>query len=61
MMLAWRSAVEATPVARRFYEQCGTKTQIEEMRFDIGEESSTRRKPTLILLMRGPESLNVWA
>ncbi|KAI1472617.1 uncharacterized protein F4812DRAFT_464701 [Daldinia caldariorum] len=46
--------VEGTPVARRLYENCGLRTKIEEMRFDVGEEFAGRRKPKLIFMTRGP-------
>lgn len=51
-----QSIVEGTPVARRLYEQCGLRAQIEEMAFDVGEEFKTWRKPTLIFLKRDPKS-----
>lgn len=51
-----QSIVEGTPVARRLYEQCGLRAEIEEMRFDVGEEFSERKKPKLVFLTREPES-----
>ncbi|KAF2677976.1 hypothetical protein K458DRAFT_349335 [Lentithecium fluviatile CBS 122367] len=50
-----KSVVEGTPVARRLYEQCGMRAQIEEMRFNVGEGFSTREKPRLIFLVREPK------
>ncbi|PVH96437.1 hypothetical protein DM02DRAFT_535230 [Periconia macrospinosa] len=49
-----QSVVEGTPVGRRLYEQCGMRAEIEEMRFDVGEKFSSRRKPHLIFLTREP-------
>ncbi|OTA88397.1 hypothetical protein M434DRAFT_399049 [Hypoxylon sp. CO27-5] len=49
------AVVEGTPIARHLYEQCGLRAEIEEMRFDVGEEFSGRRKPKLNFLTREPE------
>ncbi|KKY36475.1 hypothetical protein UCDDA912_g03546 [Diaporthe ampelina] len=46
--------VEGTPVGRKLYEQCGLSAEIEEMRFDVGEEYVERRKPKLVFLTREP-------
>ncbi|KAI1413464.1 hypothetical protein F5Y13DRAFT_161320 [Hypoxylon sp. FL1857] len=51
-----KAVVEGTPVARHLYEQCGLRAEIEEMRFDVGEEFAGRRKPKLIFLVREPKS-----
>ncbi|KAI0172957.1 acyl-CoA N-acyltransferase [Hypoxylon sp. FL1284] len=51
-----RAVVEGTPVARRLYEQCGLRAEIEEMRFDVGDGFSSRRKPELIFMTRDPVS-----
>ncbi|KAI1456305.1 hypothetical protein F4805DRAFT_234426 [Annulohypoxylon moriforme] len=51
-----KAVVEGTPAARRLYEQCGFRAKIEEMRFDVGEEFSGRRKPTLTFMVRDAES-----
>ncbi|KAI2636962.1 acyl-CoA N-acyltransferase [Hypomontagnella submonticulosa] len=50
-----KAVVEGTPAGRRCYEKCGFKPQIEEMRFDVGEEFKERKKPKLIFLTREPE------
>ncbi|KAF2176940.1 hypothetical protein K469DRAFT_721203 [Zopfia rhizophila CBS 207.26] len=50
-----KAVVEGTPVARRLYEQCGLRAEIEEMRFDVGEEFIGRRKPKLIYMTREPK------
>jgi hypothetical protein len=47
-----RAVVEGTPVGRHLYEKCGFRTEIEEMRFDVGEEFSKRTKPKLIFMIR---------
>ncbi|KAI1393378.1 uncharacterized protein F4822DRAFT_10146 [Hypoxylon trugodes] len=54
--LGLKSVVEGTPVARRLYEKCGFRVEIEEMRFDTGKEFAARRKPKLIFMTRAPES-----
>ncbi|KAI8630534.1 hypothetical protein F5Y19DRAFT_428046 [Xylariaceae sp. FL1651] len=51
-----KAVVEGTPVARRLYEQCGLRAEIEEMRFDTGEEFIGRRKPKLLFMTREPRS-----
>ncbi|KAF2470485.1 uncharacterized protein BDR25DRAFT_225746 [Lindgomyces ingoldianus] len=50
-----KAVVEGTPVARRLYELCGIHAEIEEMRFDVGEEFIGRRKPKLIFMTREPK------
>ncbi|OTA55138.1 hypothetical protein K449DRAFT_425982 [Hypoxylon sp. EC38] len=50
-----KAVVEGTPIARHLYEQCGLHAEIEEMRFDVGEEFSGRRKPKLNFLTREPK------
>ncbi|KAI1310299.1 hypothetical protein F5Y03DRAFT_345689 [Xylaria venustula] len=49
-----KAVVESTPAGRRVYEKCGMRAEIEKMEFDIGEEFSTRTKPTLIFMTRKP-------
>ncbi|KAI1076554.1 hypothetical protein F5B20DRAFT_320491 [Whalleya microplaca] len=51
-----KAIVEGTPVARRLYEQCGLRAEIEEMRFDVGEEFIGRKKPKLVFMTRKPQS-----
>lgn len=51
-----KAVVEGTPVGRRLYEQCGLHTEIEEMRFDVGDQFSARRKPKLVFMVRDPVS-----
>ncbi|XXH02201.1 hypothetical protein Hte_008569 [Hypoxylon texense] len=51
-----KAVVEGTPVARRLYEQCGLRTEIEEMRFDVGDEFAARKKPKLVFMARDPVS-----
>ncbi|KAI0968149.1 hypothetical protein F4678DRAFT_443425 [Xylaria arbuscula] len=51
-----KAVVESTPAGRRVYEKCGMRPEIEEMRFDVGEEFSDRVKPTLIFMTREPVS-----
>lgn len=51
-----QAVVEGTPIGRRLYEQCGLFAEIEEMRFDIGEEFAERKTPTLIFLTREPRT-----
>ena len=51
-----QAIVEGTPVGRHLYEKCGFRVEIEEMRFDVGEEFAGRRKPKLTFLTREPES-----
>ncbi|KAI0871975.1 hypothetical protein GGS24DRAFT_469408 [Hypoxylon argillaceum] len=51
-----RAVVEATPVGRRVYEKSGFRAEIEEMRFDPGEEFAERTKPKLIFMTREPAS-----
>ncbi|KAI1651068.1 uncharacterized protein F4817DRAFT_312421 [Daldinia loculata] len=46
--------VEGTPVARWLYEKCSLRANIEEMRFDVGDEFAGRRKPKLIFMTREP-------
>ncbi|KAI0832203.1 hypothetical protein F5Y06DRAFT_290463 [Hypoxylon sp. FL0890] len=53
---ALKAVVEGTPAGRRLYEQCGFLTEIDEMRFDVGEEFAGRRKPKLTFLTREPRS-----
>jgi hypothetical protein len=53
--LVLQAIVEGTPVARRLYEQCGLRAEIEEMRFDAEDEFVGRKKPKLIFLARGPQ------
>ncbi|KAI1178409.1 hypothetical protein F4777DRAFT_537602 [Nemania sp. FL0916] len=48
------AVVEGTPAGRRIYEKCGMSAEIEEMRFDPGEEFSQRKKPKLVFMTRRP-------
>ncbi|KAI0002717.1 hypothetical protein F4779DRAFT_603139 [Xylariaceae sp. FL0662B] len=50
-----KAVVEGTPVARRLYDQCGLHTEVEEMRFDVGEWFTNRRMPKLIFMTREPQ------
>ena len=53
----WEQAVvEGTPVGRHLYEHCGLSAEIEEMRFDVGQEFAGRRIPKLIYLTREPRT-----
>jgi len=54
--LGVKAIVEGTQVGRHLYEKCGFHVEIEEMRFDVGEEFAGRRKPKLTFLTREPES-----
>ncbi|KAI1773225.1 hypothetical protein F4818DRAFT_423664 [Hypoxylon cercidicola] len=47
-----KAVVESSPAGRRVYEKCGFHTEIEEMRFDTGEEFTKRRKPKLTFMVR---------
>ncbi|KAI1658651.1 hypothetical protein F4813DRAFT_355838 [Daldinia decipiens] len=49
-----QAVVEGTPIARRLYEKSGLRAKIEEMRFDVGDEFASRRKPKLIFMTREP-------
>ncbi|KAI1750347.1 hypothetical protein F4782DRAFT_254063 [Xylaria castorea] len=49
-----KAVVEGTPAGRRLYEKCGFVAEIEEMRFDPGEEFSEKPKPKLIFMVREP-------
>lgn len=49
-----KAVVEGTPVGRRVYEKCGLSAEIEEMRFDVGDEYIGSRKPNLVYLTRNP-------
>ncbi|KAF2969441.1 hypothetical protein GQX73_g4104 [Xylaria multiplex] len=49
-----KAVVEGTPVAKRLYEKCGFRAEIERMRFDAAEEFAERTKPQLIFLTREP-------
>ncbi|KAI8945941.1 hypothetical protein F4801DRAFT_566418 [Xylaria longipes] len=51
-----KAVVEGTPAGRCVYEKCGFVAKIEEMRFDLGVESSERSKPKLIFMVREPVS-----
>ncbi|KAI1253326.1 hypothetical protein MGN70_005534 [Eutypa lata] len=51
-----KAVVEGTPVGRRLYESCGFHAEIEEMRFEVGQEFAGRNKPKLIFLTREPKS-----
>ncbi|KAI2472240.1 hypothetical protein F4781DRAFT_383912 [Annulohypoxylon bovei var. microspora] len=51
-----KAVVEGTPAGRPLYAKCGFRTEIEEMRFDTGEEFAERRKPTLVFMTREPQS-----
>ncbi|KAI5865920.1 hypothetical protein GGS23DRAFT_554603 [Durotheca rogersii] len=51
-----KAIVEGTPVARRLYEQCGLRAQIEEMQFDVGDEFAGRKMPKLTFMVREPKS-----
>ncbi|KAI0548177.1 hypothetical protein F4679DRAFT_551531 [Xylaria curta] len=51
-----KAIVEGTPVGRRVYEKCGFVAEIEEMRFDAGDEFSERPKPKLAFMIREPVS-----
>ncbi|KAI1500366.1 hypothetical protein F5X99DRAFT_386271 [Biscogniauxia marginata] len=50
-----KAIVESTPVGRRVYEKCGLRAEIEEIRFDVGEEFIERRKPKLIFMTKEPK------
>ncbi|KAI3326260.1 hypothetical protein HD806DRAFT_489804 [Xylariaceae sp. AK1471] len=54
--LGIRAIVEGTPVGRHLYEKCGLHAEIEEMRFDVGEEFAGRTKPKLVFMTREPGS-----
>ncbi|KAJ8122334.1 hypothetical protein ONZ43_g1441 [Nemania bipapillata] len=49
-----RAVVEGTPAGRRLYEKCGLHAEIEEMRFEPGEEFAERAKPKLVFMTREP-------
>lgn len=49
-----QAVVEGTPKGQRLYEQCGLRTEIEEMHFDVGDEFSGRRMPQLKFMTREP-------
>ncbi|KAH8885816.1 hypothetical protein GQ53DRAFT_845228 [Thozetella sp. PMI_491] len=52
--LGLEAIVEATPVGRRLYEQCGLSVEIEEMYFEVGHEfDDGRQKPKLSFMRRG--------
>ncbi|KAI0860835.1 hypothetical protein F4860DRAFT_477876 [Xylaria cubensis] len=51
-----KAIVEGTPAGRRVYEKCGFVAEIDEMRFDPGEEFSERPKPKLAFMVREPVS-----
>ncbi|KAI0387572.1 hypothetical protein F5Y04DRAFT_7608 [Hypomontagnella monticulosa] len=51
-----KAVVEGTPAGRRCYEKGGFRPQIEEMRFDVGEEFKDRKKPKLVFMTREPQS-----
>ncbi|KAI0536539.1 hypothetical protein GGR58DRAFT_475084 [Xylaria digitata] len=52
--LGIKAVVEGTPAGRRLYEKCGLAVEIEEMRFDTGQEFAARAKPTLLFMTREP-------
>ncbi|TGJ84210.1 hypothetical protein E0Z10_g4582 [Xylaria hypoxylon] len=52
--LGIRAIVEGTPAGRPLYEKCGLLVEIEEMRFDIGEDFAARAKPKLSFMTREP-------
>lgn len=54
--LCGQAVVEGTPVGRHLYEHCGLSAEIEEMRFDVGQEFAGRRIPKLIYLTREPRT-----
>jgi hypothetical protein len=51
-----QAVIESTPAGQLLYKKCGFQVEIEEMRFDVGEEFSERRKPTLAFLTREPKA-----
>lgn len=53
-----RAVIEATPAGKPLYEKCGFRAEIEEMRFDLGEEFSARAKPKLAFMVREPNIVN---
>ncbi|KAI1268032.1 hypothetical protein F5Y18DRAFT_424344 [Xylariaceae sp. FL1019] len=54
MKLGVKSIVEGTPAGRRVYEKCGFRAEIEEMRFEVGDEFADRVKPKLVFMTKDP-------
>ncbi|KAI1191935.1 hypothetical protein F5B17DRAFT_380169 [Nemania serpens] len=49
-----KAIVEGTPAGRGVYEKCGFGPEIEEMRFEVGNEFADRVKPKLMFMTKEP-------